>query len=168
MTPEPTGRLVPTSTGVDIVLTRLISAPLEDVWASVTDSERTARWFGRWEGDARPGGAIRVQMAFEEGDAWSDARIESCDPPHRLGLAVGDWRLELTLALRGDATELSFIQHRETPDGAGEIGPGWEYYLDNLLASRTGSPLPDFADYYPSMQAYYEDQAAAVSAPDRA
>ena len=67
-----------------------------------------------------------------------------------------------------DATELSFIQHRETTDGAGEIGPGWEYYLDNLLASRTGSPLPDFADYYPSMQAYYQDQAAAVSTPDRA
>ena len=104
-------------------------------------------------------------MAFEEGDAWSDARIESCDPPHRLGLAVGDWRLELSLEQRGDHTELTFIQHRETTDGAGEIGPGWEYYLDNLLASRTGSPLPDFADYYPSMQAYYEDQAAATTAP---
>ena len=168
MTPEPTGRLVPTSTGVDIVLTRLISAPLEDVWASVTDSERTARWFGRWEGDARPGGAIRVQMAFEEGDAWSDALIETCDPPHRLGLAVGDaadqWRLELSLAQRSDHTELTFIQHRETPDGAGEIGPGWEYYLDNLLASREGAPLPSFDDYYPFMQAYYEDQAAAARA----
>src|SRR6478735_2689563 len=153
MTAEPTGKLVPTNGGVDIVLTRLISAPVQDVWASVTERERTARWFGRWEGDARPGGAIRVQMAFEEGDAWSDARIESCDPPHRLGLA-----------LRGDATELTFIQHRETTDGAGEIGPGWEYYLDNLLASRTGAPLPSFEDYYPFMQAYYEDQAAAARA----
>ena len=72
------------------MLTRLISGSLQDVWASVTESDRTARWFGRWEGDARPGATIRVQMAFEEGDAWSDARIESCDPPHRLGLAVVD------------------------------------------------------------------------------
>ena len=158
MTPEPTGRLVPTSSGVDIVLTRLISAPVEDVWASVTDSERTARWFGRWEGDARPGGMIRVQMAFEEGDAWSDATIESCDPPHRLGLAVGDWRLELSLTERGDATELTFIQHRETPDGAGEIGPGWEYYLDALVASRDGQPTPDFDDYYPAMKTHFEAQ----------
>jgi uncharacterized protein YndB with AHSA1/START domain len=164
MTPEPTGQIVPTIQGVDIVLTRLISGTLQDVWASVTESDRTARWFGRWEGEARPGAAIRVQMAFEEGDAWSDARIESCDPPYQLGLAVGDWRLELRLAERGDRTELTFIQHRETTDGAGEIGSGWEYYLDNLLASRTDSPLPDFAEYYPSMQAYYERQAAAASA----
>jgi hypothetical protein len=103
-------------------------------------------------------------MAFEDSDAWSDARIESCDPPHRLGLAVGDWRLELSLEQRGDRTELTFIQHRETTDGAGEIGPGWEYYLDNLLASRIGSTMPEFADYYPSMQAYYEKQAAAAKA----
>jgi uncharacterized protein YndB with AHSA1/START domain len=164
MTPEPSGKLVPTSDGVDIVLTRLISGSAQDVWASVTDSDRTARWFGRWEGEARPGAAIRVQMAFEDSDAWSDARIESCDPPHRLGLAVGDWRLELSLEQRGDRTELTFIQHRETTDGAGEIGPGWEYYLDNLLASRIGSTMPEFADYYPSMQAYYEKQAAAAKA----
>jgi len=162
MTAEPTGKLVPTNGGVDIVLTRLISGPVQDVWASVTESERTARWFGRWEGDARPGGAIRVQMAFEEGDAWSDARIESCDPPHRLSLAVGDWHLELSLAAQGESTELTFTQHRETTAGAAEIGPGWEYYLDNLLASRDGSALPSFDDYYPAMQAYYESQAAAL------
>jgi len=164
MTPEPTGRILPTSDGVDLVLTRLIPGQVQDVWASVTESDRTARWFGRWEGDARPGATIRVQMAFEEGDAWSDARIESCDPPHRLGLAVGDWRLELSLAPRGDQTELTFSQHLESTTGAGEIGPGWEYYLDNLLASRADSPLPSFTDYYPSMQSYYEEQAAAVSA----
>ena len=27
-----------------------------------------------------------------------------------------------------------------------------------------GAPLPEFADYYPSMQAYYEEQAAAAKA----
>jgi uncharacterized protein YndB with AHSA1/START domain len=31
MTPEPTGRVVPTSSGVDIVLTRLISGTVQDV-----------------------------------------------------------------------------------------------------------------------------------------
>lgn len=166
MTSAPTGKIVPTSDGVDIVLTRMISGSLQDVWASVTESDRTARWFGRWEGDARPGATIRVQLAFEEGLPWSVAQIESCEPPRRLGLAVvddaGDWHLELSLASRGDHTELTFIQHRENGDGAGEIGPGWEYYLDNLVASRTGSPLPSFDDYYPAMQAHYEEQAAAA------
>ncbi|WP_211590177.1 hypothetical protein [Microbispora sp. H11081] len=37
----------------------------------------------------------------------------------------------------------------------GEIGPGWEYYLDMLVAARDGSPRPDFAAYYPEMRPYY-------------
>ncbi|MEO3888984.1 hypothetical protein [Nonomuraea sp. B5E05] len=40
-------------------------------------------------------------------------------------------------------------------DMAGDVGPGWEYYLDMLVASRDGSPTPDFHDYHPAMQAYY-------------
>lgn len=167
MNPEPTGKLVPTTSGIDIVLTRLIHGSVQDVWASVTESDRTARWFGRWEGDGRQGGALRVQLGFEEGLPWSDVRVASCDPPHRLALdvldAAGDWHLEIRLAPRGDHTEMTFVQHRETTAGAGEIGPGWEYYLDNLLASRTGDPMPVFDDYYPSMQTHYETQAAAAS-----
>jgi uncharacterized protein YndB with AHSA1/START domain len=153
---------------VDILLNRLIRGAIEDVWASVTESERTARWFGRWEGDAGPGAMIRLQMAFEEGDSWTDVRIDSCEPPNHLAVTTtgeaGGWHLEIHLEAKGADTALTFTQHRENTDGAGEIGPGWEYYLDNLLASREGSPLPDFGDYYPSMQGYYEGQAAAASA----
>jgi hypothetical protein len=42
---------------------------------------------------------------------------------------------------------------------AGEAGPGWEYYLDVLVASRAGEKLPSFEDYYPSQKAYYAEQA---------
>ena len=163
---NPTGRLVPTPQGVDIVLTRSIRGPISDVWASVTESERTARWFGRWEGDPQPGGMIRVQMGFEEGDAWSDARIDACDPPSHLALstsdAAGEWHLEITLEAQGDTTELTFTHHRDNSDGAGEIGPGWEYYLDNLIASRESEPLPDFNDYFPALQDHYVRQIAAA------
>ena len=162
MNTTPTGRLVRTPEGLDIVLTRSIRGSISDVWASVTESERTARWFGRWQGDATPGATIRVQMAFEEGDAWSDARIDSCDPPRHLALSVGDWHLEIALEEQAETTELTFVQHRENTDGAGEIGPGWEYYLDNLIASRDGAPLPDFNDYYPAMQEHYLQQAASA------
>jgi hypothetical protein len=37
----------------------------------------------------------------------------------------------------------------------GEIGPGWEYYLDNLVASRGDGPLPTFDTYYPAQKAYF-------------
>ena len=56
MSPTPTGRLF----GDDLVLTRTLRAPIADVWASITEPDRTARWFGPWQGDAGPGSTITV------------------------------------------------------------------------------------------------------------
>ncbi len=170
MTPVPTGRILETADGVDLVLTRLIRGSIDDVWASITESERTARWFGRWEGDAAPGSTVRVQLGFEEGSPWADARIESCEPPEHLAIttidAAGNWHLDVRLsATAGERTELTFVQHRENTDGVGDIGAGWEYYLDNLIASREGTTLPQFADYFPAMQDYYLDQAGKLAGP---
>jgi hypothetical protein len=59
----------------------------------------------------------------------------------------------------GGVTTLRFVQHLEPGAEVGAVGPGWEYYLDMLVASRSGGPLPDFGDYYPSQAAYYEGLA---------
>ncbi|WP_250033181.1 SRPBCC family protein [Paractinoplanes maris] len=156
MTNAPTGRL----DGNDLVLTRTFNAGPDDVWASVTESSRTARWFGPWTGEAGPGRTIKVQMAYEEGSPWMEARIDACEPPSRLLLTTvdeaGSWHLELLLTAAGGGTELRLVHHLTTTDGLGEVGPGWEYYLDNLVAARDGEPLPAFTDYYPSMKAYFE------------
>lgn len=161
---NPTAALLRTGTGSELVLTRTFRAPITDVWASVTDPERTARWFGPWKGDAAPGKTIKVQMAFEEQAPWMDMRIDACDPPQRLALSAtddfGDWRLELLLEEADGSTQLRFVQHLESTDQLGEIGPGWEYYLDMLTAARDGSPKPDFADYYPAMKPYFIEQAS--------
>ncbi|MEU9955396.1 SRPBCC family protein [Streptomyces sp. NPDC050982] len=163
MKPVPSGRLMPTADGNDLILTRTFRAPIDDVWASVTESERTARWFGPWEGDAAPGRTIRVRMAFEEGEAWTEVRVDACEPPRRLAVSTsdeaGDWRMELRLSESAGTTELQFVHHLTTTKGLGEIGPGWEYYLDMLVASRDGTPAPGFDDYYPSQQAYFESLA---------
>jgi uncharacterized protein YndB with AHSA1/START domain len=156
MTGIPTARLF----GTDLELTRSFRAPAEDVWASVTEPDRTARWFGPWEGDAAPGRMIKVQMAFEEPTGWMDMRIDACEPPQRLALSAhdenGNWRIELLVTERDGVTELRFVHHMENTDGIGSIGPGWEYYLDMLVATHTGGPTPDFDDYYPAQKAYYE------------
>ncbi|WP_067708583.1 SRPBCC family protein [Nocardia yamanashiensis] len=164
MTPTPTGRLLGAEQGRDLVLTRTYRAPIEDVWASVTESERTARWFGPWTGDAGPGRTIKVQMAFEEEQPWMDMQVDICEPPRRLGISAvdddGSWRLELTLTETDGVTELRFIHHLLTEAEIAQIpqvGPGWEYYLDMLGAARDDSPRPDFNDYYPNMAAYYEN-----------
>ena len=160
MTSPPTGRLFPAADRNDLVVTRTFRAPIEDVWASVTESERTARWFGAWEGDAAPGRMIKVQMAYEDQAPWFDMRIDACDPPRRLALSTteesGGWRIELLLSHTDGRTELRLVHHLDTTDQIGEMGPGWEYYLDMLVAARDGTATPSFDDYYPAMKPYYD------------
>lgn len=161
---RPTGRLLPAGAGCDLVLTRTFRAHVEDVWASVTEPERTARWFGPWKGDAAPGRTIDVQMAYEEQQPWMQARIEACEPPLRLAVTTVDehgvWRLELLLSEVDGVTELKLVHHLGSPAGLGEIGPGWEFYLDMLVASRENRPLPVFDSYYPAMKAYFDGLAS--------
>lgn len=159
MSPRPTGRVQHTAAGADLVITRSFRAPIDDVWQSVTAPESTARWIGPWEGEAGPGNMVRLQMAFEKGAPWCNVSIDACEPPRHLAVSMkdelGHWRLELSLTAKGETTELTFVQHLTDPALAGETGPGWEYYLDRLVASRLGAPPPDFADYYPAQRDYY-------------
>lgn len=161
MKPTPTGKVIRTPKGSDLVLTRTLRAPAEDVWASVTESSRTARWFGPWEGDAAPGNMIKLQMVHEEGQPWIDLRIDACEPPSRLAVSMidenGNWLMEAIVTPIEGGTELRLVQHLEPGMKVTGSGPGWEYYLDMLIATRDGTPLPSFDDYYPAQEAYYQD-----------
>jgi uncharacterized protein YndB with AHSA1/START domain len=153
--PQPTGRL----DGNDLILTRTFRAPIADVWTSITHPDSTARWFGRWEGPSGTGSKIRVQMAFEKGEPWLDATIDLCEAPRHLKVTsthdYGTSRLEITLAESDGTTTMRFVQHMDDRKGVGELGPGWEYYLDMLVAARENRPLPTFDSYYPSQKDYF-------------
>ncbi|WP_280262879.1 SRPBCC family protein [Nocardia wallacei] len=163
MTTPPTGRLTRTATGRDLTLTRSFRAPIDDVWASVTESDRTARWFGPWEGEGGPGRNIKIQLVLEDGMPWTEAHIDACEPPRHLALTTiddhGTWRLELHLSERAGTTELRLTHHLDPDADVSGVGPGWEYYLDALVAARADNDLPDFDDYYPAMKEYYEQLA---------
>lgn len=160
MTPQPSGRLLATSEGRDLVLERSLRAEIDDVWADLTDPERTVRWFASWSGDPVPGGKIRYRMVFEEGAPEAEMRIDACDPPHHLAVSTADdhgtWRLEVRLRQSGELTTLELVHHLDESAQPGFVGPGWEYYLEMLLAARSQQPLPNFDDYFPAQQAYYE------------
>lgn len=159
MKPQPTGQIV----GNDLILTRTFHAPIADVWTSLTESESTARWFGPWKGDPGPGSVVRVQLAFEKDQPWANVAIEECEAPYRLVLVMkdesGEWRIELTLKQTDGTTTLRFAQHLSDLTIAGEVGPGWEYYLDMLVAAREGTALPLFEDYYPAQKSHYSRRA---------
>lgn len=163
MSPKPTGRVTLLGSRADLVLERQFNAIIDDVWLSLTDPESMSRWIGTYSGETGPGKSVEFRMLFEQGDTVSNVLIEVCEPPRRLVVSAkdeyGNWHLELRLSSVGETTTLTFIQHLEDPKLAGDVGPGWEYYLDMLVASRTGSPLPSFADYYPAQREYYLNQA---------
>lgn len=164
MEPIATGRIsATTGGGYDLILTRRFRATASDVWASIVEPERTARWFGTWRGEGAPGRTVRIQLGFEENTPWCDLRIDDCEAPHRLAVSMidstGEWHMEVRLTEADGWTHLELIQHLADPGLAKDTGPGWEYYLDMLIASRDGLPLPDFADYYPQQAEYFVEQA---------
>ena len=135
MTPTPTGQVIPTATGRDLVLERVLPGSIDDGWASITESDRLARWFCTWTGEPRVGATVELTLVAEEGDATSQAEILACEPPTHLAVSThdqgGTWLLEATLTpIDANHTRLRFVHHLDEKAKSEEVGPGWEYYLD--------------------------------------
>jgi uncharacterized protein YndB with AHSA1/START domain len=162
MSRTPTGRIETTGGVRRLVIVREFRAPIEDVWAAVTESDRLARWIGVRTGDPASG-HVQFAMTAESPDATADdMEIRECTPPTRLAVTsqVGDerWQLELDLVERDGVTTLTFTQPDIDPAAAESVGPGWEYYLDRLVAAESGGDVAaiDFdRDYYPAMAEHY-------------
>jgi uncharacterized protein YndB with AHSA1/START domain len=160
----PTGRIDHRDGQHVLVQTREFRAPIEDVWAAVTEPDRLARWIGTWEGDPASG-SVQFRMVFEGDHPGETMTIRACEPPHRLHMTshFGDqvWLLELDLTHADGVTTLTFSQPGITAEQVGDVGPGWDYYLDRLVDVETGADpaLRDFErDYYPATSAHYTDQ----------
>ncbi len=156
-----TGRIVSTGSGQDIVIERTFRAPIGDVWASIVDPGRMNRWIGTWSGEAGAGRRVRFTMTAEEGATPEDVLIHGCDAPNRLDVESfqggTSWRLSVELAEADGVTTLVFRQSVDVNDeGASSYGPGWEYYLDRLVATHEGATFASWDDYYPSQKSHWE------------
>jgi uncharacterized protein YndB with AHSA1/START domain len=167
--PQATGRPETRQDGEWIVFTRRFTAPVEDVWAAVTDSERLGRWIGTWSGNPASG-SVTFRMTAEEGMPEEVHHIEACEPPWLLRTRARsegpdgrdhDWRVEIRLTEDSGGTTLHFGQILPDPGWAHDIGPGWDYYLDRLVAAETGGDVAaiDFArDYHPALVPAYRQR----------
>lgn len=149
-----------------IEFTRTFAAPIADVWAAVTEPDRLARWIGGWTGDPAEG-EVQFRMGFEGDDATPERMvIEDCEAPRRLRLTSTvltdepeqqQWHFRLDLSETDGVTTLVFAQ--DVPDAAlaEGVGPGWDYYLDRLVAAETGGDPATVAwdDYYPALKEHY-------------
>lgn len=162
MTAEATGRAGRQDDRDAVLFERTFTAPVTDVWAAVTESGRLERWIGTWTGD--PGsGAVRFRMNAEGDDVpESTYQIRRCEPPRLLEVHTvddyGAWTLVLELSEAGGVTTLRLAQVLGDPTTIENTGPGWDYYLDRLVAAETGADPAalDFdRDYYPALRDHY-------------
>jgi uncharacterized protein YndB with AHSA1/START domain len=149
----PTGRIQETPDGRLLTIERTFRAPIEDVWASFTEPDRLARWYGDVTGKLRAGETVTVAMTAEEGAPVEPVRIIECVAPHRLVIetagTVDPWRLQIQLAEAAGVTTMTFTHALADDLDATDIGPGWEYYADRHHAAFHDTPPPDWtADRY--------------------
>ena len=171
MTRTPTGRLQLAGDRLTLFVTRTFDAPIEDVWAAVTEPARLERWLGTWHGDPASGTVSSGWASRATTRPDEEMEIRECDAPRTLKVTsnVGPyvWYLDVELSEADGVTTLAFSQPDVDPEDSLSVGPGWEYYLDRLVAAETGGDLAaiDFErDYYPAMADYYREQRDAATA----
>ncbi len=145
---------------------------IDDLWAALTDPGRLARWFGRVEGDLRPGGDFRLYVEWE-----GTGRVEVCEPPRRLLVTVREsdesWQkgrgaqpfdeaIGATLTADGDQTIL-VIEVRGMPlDKIAFYGVGWQIHAENLASYLAGRERGNSEARWDELVPPYQDLAANV------
>lgn len=168
MTMQPTGRLDCSSAIPELVYERELPVSRDVAWAALTESERTARWIGPWQGEAGPGKSVEVQWTAEEGAPTELVRILACDPPNRLALASGPdpeapWLVVIAVRENSSGATLEFRQQMNNGLSPALVGTGWEFYLDRYEAALSGTESSVPFEDYAVMQPHYEELQAAMA-----
>lgn len=150
-----------------LVLTRQFRSRIDDVWTSIVDSDRLSRWFGTWSGDPSTGQVSVVMNAEAEPVPPAPFEIQACDPPRRLSVsatdAYGTWRLTVELTEADGTTTLVLTQHDVDPGTLDETGPGWEWYLDRVVAAVEHGRMPTLEDFDGTYMAMGREYAALTA-----
>ncbi len=151
------------------------STEINDLWSAITDSGRIARWYGRVEGDLRPGGEFRLYV--DDADSDHVGRVEECEPPRRLrvttretdeshqrgkGVPPYDEVLEVTLTADGDQTVLVIEAGGMPLDAVAYYGAGWQIHAENLAAYLAGRERGDTEARWGELVPPYQDLAASI------
>lgn len=163
-----TGRIASSGNGHDIVIERTFRASIEDVWDSIADPERMNRWIGTWTGEGGTGKRVTFIMTAEGEAEPEEVLIHRCDAPRHLDVESfqGDasWRMRLDLTEEDGTTSLVFRQAVNLDEDVTSYGPGWEYYLDRLVAIHSDSEFASWDEYYPAQKDHWEAEAKRARA----
>jgi uncharacterized protein YndB with AHSA1/START domain len=150
---------------------------IDDLWSAVTEPGRLARWWGRVEGDLRPGGEIRLFV--ESAGLESAGRVETCEPPRRLKVTSREtdesWAgsspdapppfdsvIEVTLTPAGDQTVLIIEVSGLPLDKIAFYGAGWQIHAENLAAYLGGHERGAAEARWAALVPPYQELAAHI------
>ena len=147
-----------------ITFERRFVAPIEKVWAALTDPAQLAAWFT--EGTLEP--HVGGRVTFWEGLPGQETtgRVLLWDPPRTLEY---EWRFEgedqsivryelASLSPEGTGTRLTLTHRALGKAFAAPYMPGWHAHLDRLVAYVAyveGQALPDWGERYASLAPLY-------------
>jgi uncharacterized protein YndB with AHSA1/START domain len=146
---------------------------IQDLWSAITDPERLARWYGRVDGDLRPGGKFRL---YVEASQWEGiGRIDTCEPPRHLlattrqsdeswqhGEIPYDEVIEATLTEDGERSIL-VVEASGLPLGKlPYYGAGWQHNVETLAAYLAGRE-PEGEERFEEIVPSYLELAAKLT-----
>lgn len=159
---QPSGEVVRDRRGLSLLLERTVRLPADEAWEWLTTAARLKRWIGIWKGTPEVGAQLQFTMTAEEGSPTEPLTITRCEPGSRLGIVWGGHRISVAIAQVGQSTTVYLSQEIADWREAGSWGPGWEWYLDRMLAAQSGASIPGFEQYLSVQRPYYERIALQV------
>ena len=128
--------------GVVVRIEHRFDTDIDNLWSALTEPSHLARWYGKVEGDLRPGGEFSAQVAAT---GWEGTgRVEACEPPRQLLVASKDPDLpdddstEVTLTAEGDRTLLVVEQWGMTLDLLAAYAAGLQIHVEDLADHVAG------------------------------
>jgi uncharacterized protein YndB with AHSA1/START domain len=145
-------------------LERILRAPIDKVWAFLTQADLLATWLARGTIPSEVGERFTLTMV-SNGDEIA-AAVQAYEPPNLLAYtwfsAQYETPREVQSAVRfeltphDDGTELVLTHSGVLPDFRGRTGAGWHTLLDALAVRIDGGPTPDFFSIFPRVIDGYE------------
>ncbi len=161
----PTVRMVRTADGRGAVrMDDLYDTDVDDLWSSLTEAPRLARWIAEVEGDLCLGGDFRA--SFTSG--WTGTgRVTVCDPPRRLMVTMSPGQddetvIEAVLVVHGDRTRLVLEERGLPVDELPAHGAGWQAHVEDLSAHLAGRARLDWRTRWVELSPADAAQAADI------
>jgi len=161
---------------------RVLSAPIDRVWAFLVEPEKRAAWLAGGTMADKPGGRIElrfdhVQLSGERAPADANACHEThlavshllrIEPPHLLAMSWdegGPAESEVTFELSAESARSTLLRitHKRLPDRAQLLShaSGWHTHLDALDDKLGERPPRSFWTNFAAHKAVYDNALPA-------